>query len=97
MLRIEDTDKERNTAAALQVLLRGMRWLGLDWDEGPEAGGDRGPYFQSERNGIYAEYIEKLKAADKLYEKDGALWFKLEGERHTAYDERKQREVECCR
>ena len=43
ILRIEDTDKARNTEAALRVLLEGMRWLGLDWDEGPEVGGSCGP------------------------------------------------------
>jgi len=80
VLRIEDTDRERNTPEALQVLLDGMRWLGLDWDEGPEVGGDFGPYFQSERNRIYIEYIEKLIIRDRLYEKDGAQWFRVSGE-----------------
>ena len=50
ILRVEDTDKERNTDEALKVLMEGMRWLGLDWDEGPEIGGDYGPYFQSQRH-----------------------------------------------
>jgi len=53
ILRIEDTDRERNTPEALRVLLEGMRWLGLDWDEGPEIGGAFGPYFQSERGDFY--------------------------------------------
>ena len=57
VLRIEDTDKARNTEEALRVLLDGMRWLGLDWDEGPEKGGDAGPYFQSQRDEIYAKYL----------------------------------------
>ena len=43
MLRIEDTDKERNTDESLQVLLDGMRWMGMEWDEGPEVGGEYGP------------------------------------------------------
>lgn len=94
VLRIEDTDKARNTDEALHVLLDGMRWLGLDWDEGPETGGDFGPYFQSKRQAIYDEYLEKLKAAGRTYEKDGAIWFKLEGERYTAYDRFKEAEVE---
>ena len=94
ILRIEDTDKARNTDEALQVLLDGMRWLGLDWDEGPEAGGDFGPYFQSERQPVYDAYLEKLQAAGRTYEKDGAIWFKLEGERYITYDEFKKAEVE---
>lgn len=94
ILRIEDTDKERNTEEALQVLLEGMRWLGLDWDEGPEAGGDYGPYFQSERQSIYDNYLKILKDKGRTYEKDGALWFRLEGERYTEYDEFHKAEVE---
>lgn len=94
VLRIEDTDKARNTDEALQVLLDGMRWMGLDWDEGPEVGGEYGPYFQSQRQSIYDAYLEKLKAAGRTYEKDGAIWFKLEGERYTAYDEFRKAEVE---
>lgn len=80
VLRIEDTDRERNTQEALNVLYEGMRWLGLDWDEGPDAGGDYGPYFQSERAEIYQKYIQKLKDAGRAYEKEGALFFKITGE-----------------
>ena len=94
ILRIEDTDVERNTEEALRVLLDGMRWLGLDWDEGPEVGGDYGPYFQSQREPIYREYLEKLRSAGRAYEQDGAVWFRLEGERYTAFDERRNSEIE---
>ncbi len=94
ILRVEDTDKQRNTEEALRVLLEGMRWLGLDWDEGPDVGGDCGPYFQSERQPIYDEYLARLKDAGRTYEKEGAIWFKLAGERYTTYDEFKQAEVE---
>jgi glutamyl-tRNA synthetase len=94
VLRIEDTDKARNTEEALKVLMDGMRWLGLDWDEGPELGGDFGPYFQSERQAVYEEYLKKLEAAGRTYKKDGAIWFQLEGERYTAYDDFKKAEVE---
>lgn len=94
ILRIEDTDKARNTDESLRVLLDGMRWLGLDWDEGPEVGGESGPYFQSQRQAVYDAYLEKLKAAGRTYEKDGAIWFQLEGERYTAYDEFKKAEIE---
>jgi glutamyl-tRNA synthetase len=60
ILRIEDTDRTRYQEDALQDLMDGLRWLGLDWDEGPEAGGDYGPYFQSQRLGLYQEYAQKL-------------------------------------
>lgn len=94
ILRIEDTDRARNTEASLQVLLEGMRWLGLDWDEGPDAGGDYGPYFQSQRQSIYDAYLKQLEDAGRTYEKDGAVWFKLEGERYTAFDKFLAAEVE---
>jgi len=94
VLRIEDTDSARNTPEALAALLDGMRWLGLDWDEGPETGGDFGPYFQSERQDIYAEYLQKLLDADRAYEKDDAIFFKLVGERYTEFDNYKNAEVE---
>ena len=94
VLRIEDTDKERNTEEALQVLLEGMKWMGMDWDEGPDVGGDYGPYFQSQRQPIYDEYLEKLTAAGRTYEKDGAIWFKLEGERYSTYDDYLKTEIE---
>ena len=94
VLRIEDTDKERNTEEALRVLMDGMKWLGLDWDEGPEVGGDHGPYFQSQRSDIYREYLQKLIDAGRTYEKEGAIFFRLEGERYTEYDDYKKCEVE---
>ena len=81
VLRVEDTDLSRNTAEAVEVIFRGMRWLGLDWDEGPDGKGgvkgDRGPYFQSQRGSIYANYLEKLQATGKTYEDGGALKFKM--------------------
>lgn len=94
VLRIEDTDKARNTPEALQALLKGMRWLGLDWDEGPEAGGDCGPYFQSERQTIYDDFLAQLKATGRTYEKEGAVWFRLEGERTTEFDSHAGKEIE---
>jgi len=81
VLRVEDTDQSRNTEEAVEVIFRGMRWLGLDWDEGPDGKGgvkgDRGPYFQSQRGSIYAKYLEKLQATGKTYEDGGALKFKM--------------------
>ena len=56
LLRIEDTDRERSTKANEDVILRELRWLGLVWDEGPEAGGPHGPYRQMERIALYLEF-----------------------------------------
>ena len=61
ILRIEDTDPERSTEENVQVILNAMKWLGLDWDEGPEVGGEAGPYFQMQRMGTYTEALERLK------------------------------------
>lgn len=60
VLRIEDTDTERNTEESLAAILEAMRWLGLDWDEGPEVGGEHGPYFQTQRLDSYAEKVAQL-------------------------------------
>lgn len=60
ILRIEDTDRKRYEPEALSDLLDSLRWLGLDWDEGPQVGGDYGPYFQSERLDIYGQYTQQL-------------------------------------
>ncbi len=67
VLRIEDTDRERSTEESVRIVLDSLRWLGLDWDEGPEVGGDHGPYFQTERLALYAEYAEKLISAGAAY------------------------------
>lgn len=76
ILRIEDTDEKRNTAEAMQAIYDGMNWLGLDWDEGPDKGGDYGPYRQSERNGIYEKHLAVLQAGGHTYEDDGAVRFR---------------------
>ena len=67
VLRIEDTDVERNTEDGLASVLESLRWLGIDWDEGPEVGGEYGPYVQSERYDRYAEIGEQLRAAGRAY------------------------------
>ena len=78
ILRIEDTDKARNTVEAVQVIYDGLKWLGLDWDEGPGVGGDCGPYFQSERDAVYQKYLGKLEAAGRVYvDEKGSTRFKL--------------------
>ena len=60
ILRIEDTDRARYVPASLQDIIASLRWLGLDYDEGPEVGGAYGPYFQSERLPIYHQWAERL-------------------------------------
>ncbi|MBQ6649988.1 MAG: glutamate--tRNA ligase [Atopobiaceae bacterium] len=67
ILRIDDTDPTRSTEENTQIILRAMRWLGLDWDEGPEVGGDCGPYWQTECLPIYREAAERLVAEGKAY------------------------------
>jgi glutamyl-tRNA synthetase len=68
VFRIEDTDAARDSQESYEQLLDALRWLGLDWDEGPEVGGPYGPYRQSERHDIYADVIARLRAAGHLYE-----------------------------
>jgi len=84
LLRIEDTDTARNSQAAIDVILKGMKWLGLDWDEGPATSdptgpsiGDRGPYFQSQRNDVYHRRIAELRDRGFAYDKDGAVYFRM--------------------
>lgn len=67
ILRIEDTDTKRNTPTAAQQVMDDLKWLGLNWDEGPEVGGEHGPYLQSERCDIYDKYIQQLLDDGKAY------------------------------
>src|ERR1035437_5227627 len=76
ILRVEDTDKSRNTEEAAAAIYEGLEWLGLDWDEGPHKGGEYGPYFQSERNHIYERYLQKLQESGHIFEDAGALRFR---------------------
>ena len=85
VLRIEDTDAARNSQEAVDVILNGLRWLGLDWDEGPLTGdatgpskGDRGPYFQSQRKENYLRRVEALMSRDFAYKHaDGTIKFRM--------------------
>lgn len=86
VLRVEDTDAERSTAESMQVILDGLQWLGLDWDEGPGADGDRGPYNQSERVEIYDRYLAQLDRAGLVYEDEGALRFLVPDKTITVSD-----------
>lgn len=99
ILRIEDTDQARNSEAFLKLIYDSLTWLGLDWDEGPNPNGvgERGgfgPYRQSQRGAIYERYKQQLLANGRAYEKDGAIWFKLLGERYKVYDDHRKKEVE---
>ena len=67
LVRIEDTDRERSRPEYVAALLEDLRWLGLNWQEGPEIGGARGPYAQSERAAIYAGYYQRLESAGRAY------------------------------
>ncbi|HSQ67349.1 MAG TPA: glutamate--tRNA ligase [Polyangiaceae bacterium] len=67
ILRIEDTDQERSTTESEKIILDSLKWLGLDWNEGPEVGGDYGPYTQMERLAIYKEYAERLISEKKAF------------------------------
>ncbi|SDT95910.1 glutamyl-tRNA synthetase [Verrucomicrobium sp. GAS474] len=82
ILRIEDTDAARNTPEAVAIIFEGLKWLGLNWDEGPSPAndgtsiGDHGPYFQSQRGAIYKKYVDRLLAEGKAYEHEGAVKFR---------------------
>jgi nondiscriminating glutamyl-tRNA synthetase len=67
VLRIEDTDVERSTRESEAAIMRDLRWLGLDWDEGPDIGGSHGPYRQSDRLHLYQSYAKELLVADAAY------------------------------
>ena len=67
ILRIEDTDQARSSEDSETAILDSLKWLGLDWDEGPDVGGSLGPYRQSERKKIYREYAEKLLSTGKAF------------------------------
>jgi glutamyl-tRNA synthetase len=76
VLRIEDTDKSREREDAVAVIYEGLRWLGLEWDEGGDKGGKFGPYFQSERGAIYEKYLKILDKKGQVYEDEGAIRFR---------------------
>jgi glutamyl-tRNA synthetase len=95
IVRIEDTDRKRLVPGSLEDLLGSFRWLGLDWDEGPEVGGPVGPYFQSERLGIYHDHIRRLIGAGAAYacacseeRLEGVRTQQVAAGRRTGYDRR---------
>jgi len=86
VLRIEDTDKTRQVEEATSAIYEGLRWLGLDWDEGPHVGGDFGPYLQSDRTHLYERYLKKLQDDGHIFEDQGALRFRSPRE-HVIVDD----------
>jgi len=86
ILRVEDTDKTRNTEEAAAAIYEGLEWLELDWDEGPHVGGSFGPYLQSERTEIYERYLKKLQDGGHIFEDQGALRFRSPRE-HVIVDD----------
>ena len=83
ILRIDDTDAERNIDAALEPILEGLKWLGIDWDEGPDVGGPHAPYYQSQRSAGHKAAVERLLASGHAY-RDFATPAELDEERKAA-------------
>jgi glutamyl-tRNA synthetase len=89
ILRIDDTDQQRNVEEALQPILDGLHWLGIDWDEGPGVGGPYAPYYQSQRSDGYRAAVDKLVAGGHAYH-DYATTAELQAEREAAEREKRQ-------
>lgn len=89
LLRIDDTDVQRNVEGALQPILDGFRWLGIDWDEGPEVGGPCGPYFQSQKLERYSQAVAALLKNGTAY-RDYATTEELQAERQEAESQKRQ-------
>ena len=88
ILRIEDTDQERSTQAYEETILDGLRWMGLDWDEGPDRGGDFGPYRQSERRDLYRRHAQDLLSQGLAYEEDGAVLYRIPAGLRLGFEDR---------
>ena len=89
ILRVDDTDQARNVHEALQPIMDGFKWLGIDWDEGPGMGGPHAPYFQSQRSDIYAEAVAKLLKDGYAY-RDFSRPEEFAAERQAAEKEKRQ-------
>ncbi len=85
ILRLEDTDRARHVAESEGEIYQTLKWLGFEWDEGPDIGGKFGPYKQSQRLDIYKKYAGKLLKKDLAYEEDGAIRFKTQKEGVTGW------------
>src|SRR5437762_889829 len=89
ILRIDDTDQQRHVVDAVARILDGFRWIGMDWDEGPEVGGPHAPYFQSQRAAHYQAAAQKLVESGHAY-RDYSRPEELEAERKAAEAEKRQ-------
>jgi glutamyl-tRNA synthetase len=87
VLRIEDTDRQRSTVEYEKTIMSGMQWLGLDWDEGPDRGGDFGPYRQSERLETYRAYAELLLNKGCAYRDGEAVIFRVPQGKAVSFDD----------
>ncbi|NIL95564.1 MAG: glutamate--tRNA ligase, partial [Planctomycetales bacterium] len=88
ILRIDDTDQQRNVESALQPILDGFRWLGIDWDEGPQVGGPHSPYFQSQRADRHRQAVQQLLDRGAAYH-DFATPEEIQAERQAAQQEKR--------
>ena len=88
ILRIDDTDQQRNIEATLAPILHGFEWLGIDWDEGPNVGGPHAPYYQSQRQDKYQAAVDRLLAAGHAY-RDYATPEEIQAEREAAQQEKR--------
>ncbi|HEY4311151.1 MAG TPA: glutamate--tRNA ligase [Pirellulales bacterium] len=88
LLRIDDTDQQRNVETALAPILHGFKWLGIDWDEGPDIGGPHGPYYQSQRLSHYQQAVDRLLASGHAYH-DYARPEEIAAEREVAEREKR--------
>nr|MDQ6925522.1 glutamate--tRNA ligase family protein [Candidatus Eremiobacteraeota bacterium] len=85
VLRLDDTG-EPGAGAGEEALLRDLRWLGLDWDEGPDVGGSSAPFRRSERGPVHAAHVERLLASGSAYERESATWFRMPPGTTTVHD-----------
>ena len=88
ILRIDDTDKQRNVDEALAPILHGFQWLGMDWDEGPNVDGPHAPYYQSQRTEKYQAAVDKLLATGAAY-RDYAKAEEIDADRELAKQEKR--------
>jgi glutamyl/glutaminyl-tRNA synthetase len=86
ILRIEDTNKIKNSFESTQEILSGMKWLGIDWDEGPIKEGSFGPYYQSLRQSIYKSYLNLLRKKNLIYKKNKCTYFRVSNKKKYFFD-----------
>ncbi len=87
VLRIENTDIKRFVRGAEEIITNALNWLGLKYDEGPDIGGNYGPYHQSERTDLYKKYAKKLVDENLAYGSEGALWFRVPKKNKTGWND----------